>query len=160
MSDETTAMRKTGQDLGVPQRVLDAVLPTKTDDRLSKFRDYVNLDKERRALENELKHVKAKLNTAEETLLTFMEQSGMQSAKIDGITVYLHRQWWASATDVQAILDNRDSAFLVKETVNGNSLSSWVRELDKDGEGQPVLPDDLKTAIKVTERFAVRTRKA
>lgn len=129
-------------------------------DRLSKFRDYVNLDKERRALENELKQVKADLNAAEETLLRHMEETGMQSTKIDGITVYLHRQLWASALDIQAILENRDSAFLVKETVNGNSLSSWVRELDKDDEGQPVLPEDLKEAIKVSEKFAVRTRKA
>jgi len=49
---------------------------------------------------------------------------------------------------------------MVKESVNYQTLGSWVRELDKDGDGLPILPGVLAPLLNVFEEFKLRVTKA
>ena len=55
-------------------------------------------------------------------------------------------------------------ASMVNETINGNTLSAWVREHDPDNELAPEevvakLPEVIRPAIKVTEKWEIGCRK-
>ena len=105
------------------------------------------------ALENEQKAI-------ELLLLGEWERIGQGSARINGFTVYIHRQLWAgtaegkSGSDVAEAL--RDMGLGHLATANWQSLSAWVRELAQNEES---LPPALEGVVAVTERFGLRTRK-
>lgn len=90
----------------------------------------------------------------------YLERIGAKSAPAEGKLVTFTRKLWASATDIAALKKHAVTQVFVKETVNGQTLTSWVNELDKDNQGMPALPDELKDAIQVTEKFSVSARKA
>ena len=122
---------------------------------------FVQLEKRRRELESQLKEAKAESGHLEAMLLEKFAESGIASIKVDGLTVYLHRQLWAGPIDGNYIaaceaLQAVGLGDMVEPRFNTNTLSAWVRERDKEGEA---LPPTLSEAIKVTEQFSIRTRK-
>lgn len=122
---------------------------------------YVRLDTERKELETKIARVKDKQKECEETLKRQFEKAGVQSVKVDGNSVYIMRQLWASAKDgdrqaVCAALKKGGMEDYVAENFNTQSLSAYVRELD--GLGDP-LPDGLKECVQVVEKFSIRVRK-
>lgn len=90
----------------------------------------------------------------------YFERIRAKSAPAEGKLVTFTRKLWAAATDVAALKKNKVTNVFVKEAVNGQTLTSWVNELDKDKQDMPMLPDDIKSAIKLTEKFFVSARKA
>lgn len=90
----------------------------------------------------------------------YLERISERKANAEGKLVMLKRQLWASATDIAVLKKHAVTKEYVKETVSTQNLSGWVRELDKDEQGMPNLPDELKGAIKVTEKFSVSARKS
>jgi hypothetical protein len=128
-------------------------------DELKRF---VALEERRRALEAEIEAVKAEAAELEALLLPQFEQSGLERVAIDGRTVYVERKLWAKAKDgdkaaVCKALKRCRLGDYVEETFNTNSLSAYVRELDR--EGRP-LPPSLATVLDVSEVFRLRTRRS
>jgi hypothetical protein len=127
-------------------------------DELKRF---VALEERRRQLEAEIDTIKAEATELEERLLPQFEQSGMERVSIDGRTVYVERKLWAKAKDgdkpaVCKALNCRLGDY-VEETFNTNSLSAYVRELDREGR---TLPPSLAAVLDVSEVFKLRTRRS
>jgi len=140
---------------------------------------YAVLEDEERALKARLKEIGEKKRQLEEFLLDDMADNGLAKLTVrvgadeDGLpvmkTLYTRRQLWAGHQgDRQALLESLKTAGyeeLVGETVNTNTLSALVRELDPDNIRTPEeiikdLPLELQATIKVTEKIELRSRKA
>ena len=122
----------------------------------------LKLDAEKKELEKKLEKVKETRKEVEGRLLTQFEKAGMRSANVDGKTVYIHKQLWASPKDGRtAVCDALRELGMgdeyVVENFNTNSLSAYVRELDAQEEE---LPEKLSAVIDVVAKFALRVRKA
>ena len=122
--------------------------------------EFVELEKERRKLEVQLKSLKARKAKLEEHLLTEFEQAGVQNMRVDGMTVYVHRQTWANhAGNPDALVAAMRAAGMgemVKTSVNTHTLSAWVRELHSIDEN---IPTPIAPHISVSEKFSLRTNK-
>lgn len=90
----------------------------------------------------------------------YLERMEAKSASAEGKLVTLTRKMWASAVDIAALKKHKVTSVFVKETVNTNTLTAWVKELGMDDQGQPKIPKKLKDAIKVTDKYGVSARKA
>lgn len=128
-------------------------------DELKRF---VALEERRRQLEAEVDAVKAEAAQLEELLLPQFEQAGLERVSIDGRTVYIERKLWAKAKDgdkaaVCKALKRCRLGDYVEETFNTNSLSAYVRELDR--EDRP-LPPNLREVLEISEVFKLRTRRS
>jgi len=127
----------------------------------------VDLIKKKTLLEEQLRDTKARLDELEPKIVESFQEEGIQSTKLDGYTIYLNRQLWAGhAGDKQAMcdllksMDDNTWNFLVEDNVNVQRLSARVRECEKDDNGMPILPEQLKEVIKVSEVFKIGARKA
>jgi hypothetical protein len=124
------------------------------------LQEFVDLENDRRDLELRLKQIKERRQELEEKLLSQFEESGVQSMRVNGMTVYMHRQLWANhngdkETTVQAL---RASGLgdMIYETFNSQTLSAWVREMeDIDTE----IPEAVRPHLKLSERFSIRTQR-
>lgn len=136
-------------------------MPTKTEDLVSGF---IVLAKRKKDLESELKGIKTQIADAERELVEEWEKTGTSQVKMDGVTVYLKRQLWAGYEGdkddlIAALKQDADMEFMIHETYNSNTLSSFVRELQPDpATGLPEIPAHLKGKLKVTEKFTIGTR--
>ena len=128
-------------------------------DELKRF---VALEERRRQLETEVDSIKAEAAELESRLLPQFEQSGTERIAIDGRTVYVERKLWAKAKDgdkaaVCKALRRARLGDYVEETFNSNSLSAYVRELDRE---ERPLPSSLRDVLEVSEVFKLRTRRS
>lgn len=122
--------------------------------------EFVQVEKDRRELEAKLKSLKARKARLEEQLLTQFEQEGVQNMRVDGMTVFVHRQTWANhAGNPAALVEAMRAAGMdemVKTSVNTQTLSAWVRELESIEEE---VPASIAPHISVSEKFSLRTNK-
>ena len=133
-----------------------------------RLRTFAKLTGEKGDLQAKLNSVKIQLNDLETELIEQFQGSGVQSVNIDGYTVYLRRSLFAGAAGgdkdtMHSVLQGLDDSwnFLVKDSVNSQSLSARIRELDVDEEtGMPILPVELKGVIEIFEQFKVNARKS
>ena len=128
-------------------------------DELKRF---VALEERRRQLEAEVDTIKAEATELEQRLLPQFEQEGFEKISIDGRTVYVERKLWAKARDgnkaaVCKALKRARLGDYVEETFNTNSLSAYVRELDRE---ERRLPPSLREVLEVSEVFKLRTRRS
>lgn len=105
-------------------------------------------------------------------VLEYMTAETIPRLCIEGRTLHLHHQLWASATDVDKLAAHDATSELVKPACNGSRLSALVREWEKDmqyydpdalltsGVPFPFVPEELRDAIKVSEVHSVRTPKS
>lgn len=136
-----------------------AVKASETQDAMKQF---VTLEKERRVLESRLKEVKEIRDGLEQTLLERFQEGQILSVKVDGLTVYLHRQLWARPKGGDydlAVRALREVGWddLVEIKCNTHRVSSQVREMDREG---VELPEPIREAFDVAEEYSIRTRKA
>ncbi len=146
---------------------------------MSSYVRYAVLNDEEAALKLRLKEIAQEKKLLGEALLDEMADNGMAKMTLkvgvdeDGLpvrkTLYIQRQLWAGHQgDKQALMESLKLAGyedLVAETVNTNTLSALVRELDPDNNRSPediinMLPPELHSTIKVTEKIELRSRKA
>ena len=147
--------------------------------RNADLKRYAKLYWQMRAKESEVEELKKKLANLGESLIQNMTQDGVKRATIDGSTIHVKRVVRASAGGQMPVLVaafkeavNDPSvlerypmlASMVNETINGNTLSAWVREHDPDNELAPEevvakLPEVIRPAIKVTEKWEIGCRK-
>jgi len=123
---------------------------------------FVALEERRRQLETEIDTVKAEAAELEQRLLPEFERGGLEKISIDGRTVYLERKLWAKAKDgdkavVCKALKRAHLGDFVEETFNTNSLSAYVRELDRE---ERPLPPTLHGVLEISEVFKLRTRRS
>ncbi len=117
----------------------------------------------KQALENELKQVNADIDNVDWHLSNLMAETETQNFTRAGTMFCLTSTIRASATP-----DRKDELFdalrsegfgsMVYETVNANSLSSFVKE--QMAENGDTLPDWLDGLVKVFEKTTVGVRKA
>ena len=129
---------------------------------------YIGLKREIKRQETQLKKLKKVAAQIEEELIPTFKADQCQRLTLSGWTAYLDRKVYASAGgDMDGLVNALQSAGefdLVKETVNGNTLSGWVREFDPDrllsaDEIVEKLPKQVRDAITVSEKFTVRVVK-
>ena len=123
---------------------------------------FVALEERRRQLEAEVETIRAEATELEQRLLPQFEQEGFEKISIDGRTVYVERKLWAKARDgnkaaVCKALKRARLGDYVEETFNTNSLSAYVRELDRE---ERPLPPSLREVLEVSEVFKLRTRRS
>lgn len=127
-----------------------------------KLEQFIQLNEQKKQLEAELEKVKDTIAELQTILLDQFGDNGMSKISLNGSTVFLKRQLWASAKDgdykraCQALIDS-GLDHLVNTRFDTNSLSSFVREQDELGIELPTL---LKDTIKVTEKFSLQVRKS
>lgn len=125
---------------------------------LRKYRELRDLQKQSTA---EVTAFKEEADKIEIKLIELFSEAGMQNVNIDGRTIYLHRDVYArrlagvSAEELQAALVRAGAGDLIKESVNGSTLSAYVRELTEDDDA-PGLPIELDGILEPGERFTVR----
>ena len=129
---------------------------------LQKLQRFVKIEHERRELEGKLAVLKQEKDLLETELLEIFEGSGVQSTKVDGLTVYIHRQLWALAKDGEKgkVCDALEGAGLqdfIQRTYNTQTLSAYVRELQRNGE---TLPPDVAGTLNIEEKYSLRTRRS
>ncbi|KKN81413.1 hypothetical protein LCGC14_0320260 [marine sediment metagenome] len=136
---------------------------------------YVKLVTTKQDLEAKLDGVKIKIATMEASLIEYFQDHGLQNITKGKSTVYLQRSLYASLTDKDAgyaKLREHGHGELVKDNINGNTFSAWVRERIADYEkANPDeistddlnkkldLPNDLQNLIRVSDKYSVRVRK-
>ena len=121
---------------------------------------YKQLREEKQALEAKVKEINKDIEQVEYDLSQFMTDEEVQKFDRNGVTFYLSTKTYASPAagrreDLQQWLKDNGYGDLVKETVNANTLSAFVRELLEEGE----LPEDLSEAVNVHERVKVNMRR-
>lgn len=105
-------------------------------------------------------------------VLEYMTEETIPRLSIEGRTLHLHHQLWASATDVDKLAAHDMTGELVKPACNGSRLSALVREWEQEMREAdpdalltsdvpfPFVPEELRDAIKVSEVHSVRTPKS
>lgn len=133
------------------------------------FERFIKIEEEKIALEEKLKSVKAKRDDLADKIMSSFEKQGIDNIRINGRTVYIQRQIWAGHNgDKQATCDAFKDAGLdeyISDNFNTQQISAYVREFEGDSvltmdELLSKLPKQIQGAIKLTEKFQVKTRKA
>lgn len=114
-------------------------------------------------LESRLDAAKRERDAIKSLVLQDFQSQGISKTTVNGRTAYLSRQIWASVAgavdEVKAALVSLGVGHMVKETINTQTLSAYVREFESDDQGMPDLPAELKGLVKVTEKFDIRVVK-
>ena len=144
------------------------------------LREFVKLENERAEIEERLKALKQRQDELEQALIPQFIADGMDAMKLDGRTIGIKRDIFASPRDgnKQAVIDgfkqNDEVKAYVKEDFNSASVSKWVREIAADVREQceaqdklfdekaieAALPAPLNQALKVAFVFKLTSRKA
>jgi methionine synthase II (cobalamin-independent) len=106
---------------------------------------------------------KARLETLERQLkdkvLEYFAENGLDKVTIDGQTLYTTTKVWARLDgDVETVapaLQFYGLGYLIKPTVNTNSLSSWYREQLDTGQE---IPQGLQAILKVSDSPDISVR--
>ena len=144
----------------------------RVDPTIELLQKFIQLQYDKKGLEEELEEIKGSLKTISDQAIELMAENGVQKTTIEGNTVYIHEQIWASINpeDKEAAFEAmraNDLGDLIKETVNTNTLSSWVRDYIKEtNEGMMFIeskdecvPEELRGHIKVSNVTQLRMRK-
>ncbi len=128
---------------------------------LEDVRYYIALTAEKRDLEASLRRIQDSLNQLEPTLAEAFAEDGVQHVNMDGYTIYLQQELWASPAEgnYDRLCDElvgNDLESMVQRRVNAMTLSAYVREVRRKGEN---LPEGLAATIKISEAYRVRVRK-
>ncbi|MFC5543309.1 hypothetical protein ACFPOH_16485 [Ureibacillus suwonensis] len=122
-----------------------------------------NLRDLKQDLEQQVKDINAKIDETDYRLSELMAESETQNFTRSGTMFCLTTKTRASAVagskeELYAALRQQGFGELVYETVNANSLSSFVKE--QIGENDDTLPDWLTGLVNVFDKTTVGVRKA
>ena len=116
-----------------------------------------------KSAEQAVEDLKAELNATKDQVLAEFAANRVTSIKYRGFTVYSKLNTYGSLVSTQgdedpkaaaiAALKKNDLGWMVKQTVNGNTLSAWVREQPVDPKtGVPQLPPKVAPFVKVSQK--------
>ncbi len=143
----------------------------------AELKEFVKLEQEKADIKLRLKNIETRLGELDESLTKQFLEDGIQSTRIDGRTVYLHRDLFASAKDgdkesVVTALKACNLGQYVKEDYNANSLKAYVREMVREAEEQAriegrviedpakALPEHLAVTLNISTVFSVSSRRS
>lgn len=124
---------------------------------------YAKLENERADLKASLARIESDLKELKEPVLSYFQAHGIQNTKVHGRTLYVKRELWAGraegVTSAEAISALRAAGLdeYFGERIETQSLSAYLRELDREEQEMP-LP--LQGVIVANEVFKVGSRKA
>lgn len=128
---------------------------------------FAELTRRKRDLEADLNRVKKELQPVHDELLAAIEAGQFpRSSKVGGFTVYLKHDVWASVVEggIDALKQHDELADYVKEAVNGQSLSAWVRDQMRNQEVEDavdlVLDEPIKQALKISDTYKIQAQVA
>ncbi len=128
------------------------------------IRQFATLTAQKRALEEQAKALASELKAMEQPLMEAMSLAGVETLPIETpegrMTVYLHSQMWARATDKATACSALRECGLgdfVAENFNTNTVSAHIREAVRNGED---LPQPIRDAFKISEIHSVRARRS
>jgi len=130
----------------------------------SRVREYSRLRRQQSDNEDAAKSIKDKADELEKELLDEWAQYELQNQKLaDGSTVYLDRKLWARVEEgvdkgdvLDALVEAGHEEFVTR-TFNSNTLSAWLRELERDG---TPLPEPLVGKLSTSEVFKLKIRRS
>lgn len=122
-----------------------------------------SLKKQKKDLEDSVKALGSEIEELDRQLSDAMAETQLDSFSRNGSTFYLHSRLYASPSTgrkdamMQALKQNGYGS-LVVESVNSNTLSSFVREQMEANEGN--IPSWLGDTISTYEKISVGIRKS
>jgi len=122
------------------------------------LRDIDDLDSDIKALDKTMKNKKEELGKLMEDAYNLMSEENLQALNLENKTFYRNLVTYISVNkeeeeEANAWLKTAGFGPLFKETINGRTLSSSLKEkMDADGE---VIPTNLFN-IKTTKRIGIR----
>ena len=122
-----------------------------------------SLKKQKRDLEDSVKALSSEIEELDRQLSDAMTEAELDRFSRNGSTFYLHSRLYASPSTgrkdamMQALKQNGYGS-LVVESVNSNTLSSFVREQMEANEGN--IPSWLGDTISTYEKISVGIRKS
>lgn len=110
-------------------------------------------------LKADLKRLEVVERQQKDQALEYFAETGLEKVSIDGKTVYTMTKVWARVPDLEQALPAIESAglgWMVKPTINTNTLSGWYREqLETDQD----IPQALKDVLLISDSPDIAIRK-
>lgn len=127
-----------------------------TSELIEKIREFQRLKEKAKGLEGRLDAVKRQVALLEQELLLLLDNSGIESIRVNGKMLFQRTDRYMSITPDQqeeafTWLIEKDLAELIKPTVNGRSLSSALKEMDDEE-----IPDCIQ--VSKVRRIGMRAR--
>lgn len=124
------------------------------------FRRRVELQREKQQIKDREKAINADIASLDEHVIKHLTESGIDSIKIDGTTLYTRNEIRASTINKNyegACKALREAGMdeLIDERFNANSLSAAVRTMIDEGQE---IPASFEGVIKVSENVVVGLR--
>ena len=130
----------------------------------SLVRRYIELHRRKRERRDEEKLDNAELEQLEPVIAEQFSKRQIQNQKTSsGETIYIQQEIWASLvtdedgtkTSAHEALRKHDLEWLVEDNVNGQRLSSWVRERVRNNEE---IDEDLLPFLRISKPYRVKVR--
>lgn len=129
---------------------------------LAHAKRFAGLTARKRELEAQIREIESELAVEEDHIREGFARHGLKTINLPDFTIYLAKEVRARPTNGDdelacSILKAHGHEWLVKETINRNTLSSWVREWLGDPEGHEISPA-IRQALEITNVYRVRAR--
>lgn len=128
------------------------------------FKQYLFWKDKKTDAEREVEEAKERMEFFQNLIMEELVENGVDKVSVDGRLIFPKRQLFASAMSLtdefrQALADN-GATDLVQESINGQRLSAFVREMMRDNGIEEVsgLPDWVKNNVKVSEKVTLGVR--
>lgn len=128
------------------------------------FKQYLFWKDKKTDAEREVDEAKERMEFFQGLIMDELVENGVDKVSVDGRLIFPKRQLFASAMSLtdefrQALADN-GATDLVQESINGQRLSAFVREMMRDNGIEEVsgLPDWVKNNVKVSEKVTLGVR--
>ena len=139
--------------------------------RASYVKNYIDAHHEKRVAERALTVIKKEIAELEPRVMDHLVQMGYDHIKVDGTTVYIKRNLRANiagGVDKKAMATAFklfEMEYLIKPTVNANSLSSYFRNEEDALDSPPekvddLIPEELKPFVNIFEQFSLGVRQS
>ena len=122
-------------------------------------KEWIKIKERRKAIKDEDDDLILELEALERTIIAAFGEDGLQRLTIDGRTVSMRREVWASAGgDTPGLAAGLRAAGLdelVNDAVHGGRLSSWVRDIEREAGGEALAPEALRALLPEPVRPAI-----
>jgi hypothetical protein len=153
---------------------VDPAIQTETTDAIALAKAFVALVKVKEQLEAATKTISDKIKGVDLAIVKAFEANGLERLSVLGQTIYVRTERVANkapgvATEalIEALRDcqqadpDTNAEALVREGVSAQSLKAWVKELETDEDGFPIIPTTkLANLIKIYDRKDTRMTKS
>ena len=120
----------------------------------------LQLRNDKEAIERDLRGCKKEIETVTKQMVDMMVQEEVQSFNKDGYTFYLKSRLFASILDEEKedvfnwFKSQEELAGMVKEQINANTLSAWVKERIEEDD----LPEEIESKLNIYEKTDIGVR--